>query len=353
MSKEAHAKMTQEVLHAVGTVFDKYAVFPTREARDTVVLWVLHSYVYKRFDATPRLSLYSSEPGSGKSRVMDLVAGLAPAAVNAVNVRPSILYQTIEAHDQVVMTIDEVDRIFGKRGSNSSHRQLQAILNEGFTCEGMTQVTNGPETVRGVSLYCPVVMAGMGSLPDATQSRSIRIKMVRRSGVDLEPFRIRKSRHEFGVIRAALTEWAREVGRYLELIYPELPVDDRDADKWEPLITIAEMAGTDWLRRGIQACRLLESNEDNSTDELPLSVKLLRDLDEIIEERQLTSADKVFTTDLVAELVSRGWDEAYVNPRSLARVLGEYNVEPTTVRRGEEVAKGYLVAELEVAISAM
>ncbi|HSR24455.1 MAG TPA: hypothetical protein VLW53_12950, partial [Candidatus Eisenbacteria bacterium] len=64
--------------------FGRYARFPSPAALDAVTLWAAHAHMRDEagvlvFRATPRLFLLSSEPGSGKSRVLELIGMISPA----------------------------------------------------------------------------------------------------------------------------------------------------------------------------------------------------------------------------------------------------------------------------------
>lgn len=357
-SYEEHENATRDVLEAVGGMFDRYAIFPNREARDATVLWTAHSWVFKKFVATPRLHIYSSEPGSGKTRVMDLVCGMVRKSQDAVNARPSMIYEAIDMNESVTFSIDEVDNLFGRKGSNNAYKQLLAVLNKGFTHKGST-LAGSPGSYREMSLFTPVVMAGMGRLPDALHTRSIRIPM-RKAGSagNLEQFRARKVDFEYEQVKTKLEKWARTTGPALELLFPEIPFDDRDGDKWEPLFAIAEMAGGDWLKRVSRAARLLE--RDDAGDDIPMSTRIIRDIENFLEEQQLDEEGSVHTSDLIMHLVDMGWDERFVRPRGIAKILDVYGIESKNVRaysyplNGErsdkkKVSKGYEVQDLRVA----
>lgn len=357
-SYDEHETATREVLDAIGKVVDRYAIFPNKESRDAVVLWVAHSWVFKKFEATPRLHIYSSEPGSGKTRVMDLVCGMVRKSQDAVNARPSMIYEAIDMNESVTFSIDEVDNLFGRKGSNNAYKQLLAVLNAGFTSEGTT-MAGSPGSYREMSLFTPVVMAGMGRLPDALHTRSIRIPMRKAGNAgNLEAFRARKVRFEFSQVKTLLEKWARNTGPALELLFPEIPLNDRDADKWEPLFAIAEMAGGDWLKRVARAARLLE--RDDAGDDIPMSTRILRDIENFIEERELEDDENVHTDDLIKNLIDMGWDARFVRPRSLAKILDDFGVESKNVRAysypvdddrsaKKRVAKGYEVTDLRFA----
>lgn len=357
LSYKERQEMTEDALAKIGMVLDKYAAFTNKESRDACVLWVAHTWVFKQFEATPRLSIFSSEYGSGKSRVMDLVSGMSPKSMSAVNARPSFIYNAIEMSESLVFSIDEVDNIFGRRGSNNASKALLSILNEGFTSEGTTMAGSGMGTQREIPIFTPVVMAGVGQLPDALTTRSIRIPMRRVSGANLQDYRLRRVRNEYAAVKNELSKWARDCGQYLAYVLDddEIPANGRTADKWEPLVAIAKQAGSDWLKRAQRACRVLESEDmtDAASADIPLSTQIIRDIEDVILDQELTDKDKIFTEDLVQALVEKGWDAMDVRPKALSKVLGEHGVESGPVRIGRKVLKGYYVSELLFAIDSV
>jgi hypothetical protein len=136
---------TLETLEAVQRIFDDYVAFPSDEARDAVVLWTLHTHVFRAFDSTPRLSIRSTEPGSGKSRVLELLESLTPNSLNAISLTPAVLWRLMD-HGQPTILLDEVDTIFGRNGSSSAYLSLRAIINAGHR-QGAT-VPPAPRTSR-------------------------------------------------------------------------------------------------------------------------------------------------------------------------------------------------------------
>jgi hypothetical protein len=73
-----------------------------------------------------------------------------------------------------------------------------------------------------------------------------------------------------------LHAWVRVHGKTLETATPEMPLEDRAADTWEPLIAIADLAGADWPARARTAALALTQAKEATSDQ-PLSVRLLED----------------------------------------------------------------------------
>src|SRR6185437_7874003 len=93
--------------------------------------------------------------------------------------------------------------------------------------------------------YCGVAVAGLGNLPDSILTRSVIVKMRRRSpNESVEPYRRRLHAPEGHVLRARLADWIGKITSSLALARPEMPpgVEDRAADVWEALLAMAKSA---------------------------------------------------------------------------------------------------------------
>ncbi len=68
-----------------------YVAFPSEHARIAVTLWACHSHLIAAATSTPRLALLSPEPGSGKTRVLEVLELLVPAPMSVLSAsrRPS------------------------------------------------------------------------------------------------------------------------------------------------------------------------------------------------------------------------------------------------------------------------
>ena len=149
--------------------------------------------------------------------------------------------------------IDEIDTAFGAR----AHEDLRAVLNSGHRRgSSVLRVDSSIGVTRSFSTFAPVVLAGLGALPDTVAGRSIIIRM-RRRGPDeqLREFRERGARREADPLRERLEAWAESAVPLLKDHRPEMPdgVTDRAADVWEPLIAIADLARGDWPKRSREA----------------------------------------------------------------------------------------------------
>jgi hypothetical protein len=318
-------EVTIQALESVQAEFDKYIVFPSNEARDAVVLWTMHTHVFRSFESTPRLSIRSAEPGSGKSRVLEIIERLAPNTLSAVHLTPGVMWRCIE-NGSPTLLMDEADTIFGKQGSGSSHRELRAIINAGHRKGSTVPRCVGSEDVKQFRVFCPVALAGIGQLPETIATRSVEVVMRKRREGDpaVKPFRLKFAADDLARTFKLLEFWGVCAANALFTSMPDLPVSDRLADVWEPLVAIADLAGEQWGVRSRKACKRLTSDMS-----LSVGVQLLTDLHGVFDVEALTPVEMVERLYDVADGV---WERGQFTSRAMARLLAEYGITATTVR---------------------
>jgi hypothetical protein len=211
------------------------------------------------FRATPRLFLLSSEPGSGKGRVLELLMQVVPNCYG-LDLEPtkSGLVHTINKEKATVL-LDEADILFG---AGERSRGVRAVINGGTYCYGT--VTNGRgDTTNRVPVFGALAMAGLDVMEKATGeklnallSRGVKIRMEKASGEGRPPKLTRQAEESAGKARMWLERWAAQVRDEVAAAVPEIPegVEDRPDDIWTPLLSVAEAAGGDWPERARAAC---------------------------------------------------------------------------------------------------
>ena len=117
----------------------------------------------------------------------------------------------------------------------------------------------------------------VGWLPDTIMTRSVLIRMRRRNqGESVEPFRRRVHQPDGDRVRQLIEHWVELLPP--EITWPELPpaIQDRDADVWEALIVVADLAGGAWPARARAAAVALVAEAKDT--EPSMGVRLLADL---------------------------------------------------------------------------
>ncbi|MFJ4329350.1 MULTISPECIES: DUF3631 domain-containing protein [unclassified Streptomyces] len=347
------------LLNEVEAFHRRFNVFPQEAAYVAVVLWDAHAHLLDCFESTPRLAFLSPEPGSGKSRALEIVETLVPNPMAAVDASAAALFRAVAGVDGKRPTIlfDEIDTIFGpKAGENE---QLRGFINAGhrrnrpmFRCVG----DGANQTVQAFHSYAAVAVAGLGSLPDTIRDRSVNIRMRRRARNEkIEPYRTRIHEKEGFALRDRLAKWAEQVSERVMDVWPAMPdgVTDRPADVWEPLLAIADAAGGKWPDRAREACVALVT-ASKANDKGSLGVRLLTDL----RDHVMVGIDRLPTVailDRLNALDDAPWADLHGKPldnRRLSRMLAEYMTadnEPIAsrnIKTAGSVLKGYYAADL-------
>ncbi|MGW6224810.1 DUF3631 domain-containing protein [Streptomyces olivaceus] len=347
------------LLNEVEAFHRRFNVFPQEAAYVAVVLWDAHAHLLDCFESTPRLAFLSPEPGSGKSRALEIVETLVPNPMAAVDASAAALFRAVAGVDGKRPTIlfDEIDTIFGpKAGENE---QLRGFINAGhrrnrpmFRCVG----DGANQTVQAFHSYAAVAVAGLGSLPDTIRDRSVNIRMRRRARNEkIEPYRTRIHEKEGFALRDRLAKWAEQVSERVMDVWPAMPegITDRPADVWEPLLAIADAAGGEWPDRAREACVALVT-ASKANDKGSLGVRLLTDL----RDHVMVGIDRLPTVailDRLNALDDAPWADLHGKPldnRRLSRMLAEYMTadnEPIAsrnIKTAGSVLKGYYAADL-------
>lgn len=336
----------------------RFNVFPREAAYVAVALWDAHAHLLDAADSTPRLAFLSPEPGSGKSRALEIVETLVPRPMVAVNASAAALFRAVSGPDgRPTILFDEIDTVFGPKAGDNE--ELRGFLNAGHRRSGVTYRCigdGGNQSVVAFPSYTAVAVAGLGSLPDTILTRSVIIRMRRRARNEkVEPYRQRLHEKEGHALRDRLAVWADQVRDQVRDAWPELPegVTDRPADVWEPLLAVADAAGGDWPQRARTACaELVKASQTD--DKGSLGIRLLTDLRDHI----MVGVDRLPTVaviDRLNALEDAPWADLQgkpLNSRQLARMLAEYMTadnEPIisrNIRTSGGILKGYYSADL-------
>ena len=334
-----------ELLDDVHAFLGRFVAYPSVHAHVAHTLWIAHTHLMDAWDSTPRIAFLSPEPGSGKSRALEVSELLVPRPVESVNVTPAYLFRKVGAEEgRPTILYDEIDTVFGPKAKDNE--EIRGLLNAGHRKHS----TAGRCVVRGkqvfteeIPAYCAVALAGLGGLPDTMLTRSVVVRMRRRAPSEkVEPYR----RREEGAVGAKLAErlkvWAASVESKVTGVWPKLPpgIHDRDADVWEALLAVADAADGTWPDVARVACVALVAESKASTPSL--GVQLLADLRKVFGEADALSTDQILTKLIVLD--ESPWGDLRgkpLNARGLSNRLRPYGVSPTTVRFGAILAKGY------------
>jgi Protein of unknown function (DUF3631) len=333
------------LLDEVYDFLDRFIAYPSEAAHVAHTLWIAHTWFMDRWESTPRIAFLSPEPGSGKSRALEVTEPLVPRPIHAVNTTPAYLFRKVsDAAGLPTILYDEIDTIFGPKAKDNE--DIRGMLNAGHRKGAVAGrcVNRGNIVItEELPAYCAVALAGLNDLPETLHTRSVIIRMKKRAPYEqVEPWRARINAPEGWPIGDRLRDWSDSAGKLLR--WPEMPyaIQDRDADVWESLVAVADLAGGDaWPERArTAAVTLVTANQDRKTS---LGVTLLADLRTVFGDRNVMATETILPKlHAIEESPWGGIRGKPLDARGLSSRLRRYDVHPKPVRiDASTVSKGY------------
>jgi hypothetical protein len=329
-------------------------------AIEAITLWVLHTYAFELRDVTTYLGIESPQHRCGKSTLLDVLGGLVNRPLRSANISTPAFFRAI-AETEPALLIDEADTFL-------RNEELRGIINSGYQRDGafVMRVTHevsnceaeaapkqdtgpgkggengnsGMSRLVNFSCWCPKAIAQIGRLPQTLADRCIVFVMQRKLPAER---RERLKKLDGATLRRKCARFVQDHAAEIRDASPAVPeaLNDRAADIWEPLLTLADLAGGDWPERARKAAVGLSVSAQESD---PMGSLLM----DILELFLRLGNDRVFSK-VLAERLNRSEERPWmalkkrkeVTGQWLAQQLQAYGIRPKTLRIGEERAKGY------------
>lgn len=148
-----------------------------------VALWIIGTYFHKAFQTYPYL-YFNAMKGSGKTRLLGLIAYLSYKGKLVVNMSESVLFRT--AKDSTIC-IDEFERTKGKEKANL-RELLNASYKKGIVVERAKKVKKLKSEefeIEKFEVFCPVAMANISGMDEVLGDRSIKLTLERTSNISI------------------------------------------------------------------------------------------------------------------------------------------------------------------------
>ncbi|AYM41243.1 DUF3631 domain-containing protein [[Mycobacterium] chelonae subsp. gwanakae] len=251
----------------------------------------------------------------------------AQSAMNVENLGSvAYVFRSLDRDPPPTLLFDEVDTIFGSKRSADKNEDLRGLLNAGFQ-RGLPFGRVGGSDLRTQEFgtFAMAALAGIGQMPETIEDRAVVVVMKRRKDADVvEPFRLRRDRKTLEVLRERLAAWADTVRAVAGTTYPDLPVDDRAADVWAPLIAVADLAGGKWPQLGRDAAvALMLSASERDTSRSP-GLQLLADIRSVFDTSIMKSEDLCAK---LRALPDSPYEKLGLTPSKLGKRLREYAIQ--------------------------
>lgn len=225
------------------------------------------------------------------------------------------------------------------------NEELRGVINSGHSRDNAYVIrTVGDDfTPKRFSTWGAKALSGIGHLSDTLMDRAIVLELRRK----LSHENVDRLRHAepdlFLTLARKLARFADDYREQVRMARPVLPdaLNDRQQDNWEPLLAIAECAGSEWLARANQVALKLSANDKSAS----VSNELLADIQEVFETK---GTSKISTVDLINALTEdteKSWATynrgKSLSPKQLANKLKGYGICSKTIRIGYETPRGY------------
>ncbi|OLZ62904.1 hypothetical protein AV521_40590 [Streptomyces sp. IMTB 2501] len=326
----------------------KFVILPSQEALDAVTLWVAATHLQPAWQHAPRLAVVGPAKRCGKSRLLDVLTETVHNRLITVNASPAAIFRSITDEDPPTLLVDEADTLFGTAKAAEKNEDLRGLLNAGHQRNRPTLRVSGPEhKPQAFPTFAMAALAGIGDLPDTIMDRSVVIRMRRRApGERVAAFRTGRDTPALHAVRNRLTAWLAPLHARAMEMEPVMPVEDRAADTWEPLVIVADLAGGEWPALARAACRAMTDYEAGQDEEGGLRTRILIDI-----RRAFTAVGDpaVLRTSSLLEYLNGDkeapWAEYGANgltPRGLQVLLKDYGIGSANRRFPDGVqAKGF------------
>lgn len=330
-----------ELLDRVHAAILRYVILPNPESAVAVALWIAATHAQDAWQYAPRLVIRAPEKRCGKSRLLDVTESASFNPMMTVNTSTAALYRMISMGEPVTLLIDEADTIFTRPGDNDD---VRGILNAGHQRgKPVTRYDANTQSIERLETFCMAALAGIGMMPDTIEDRAVVVRMRRRAkGEKVAPWRIKRDRPILIKLGVELTAWLAAHLAELENAEPDMPVEDRAADTWEPLIAVADLAGGDWPALARKAALILTGEAE--------SVAMASDGSRLLNDCHAAFGDdEALPTAALIDRLKADQEAPWADltPIRLATALRDYEISSTTIRFPKPLgqAKGYRRAD--------
>lgn len=362
------------LLDEIDEFLGQYVIYPDEHMRHAHTLWIAHTHFMELWDSTPRIYFKSPEPGSGKTRALEVSEHLVLRGFIALNMSPAALIRKLgdKPENRPTLLVDEVDTIFGPKAGE--HEDLRGILNAGHRQSGKSSrcvILGNSVEVVDFPAYGAVGLAGLNDLPDTITSRAVVIAMKRRApGEKVTPWRIREDEPKAKILGTRLSQWAAQVkeelwdGNQHVVDWPQAPdgIADRMADCWEALFACAMFADGHWPLTCRNAALAALADLREAAEVASPGMLLLADLHQIfhsekgkswMDENTKPALKTAQILHVLERLDESAWkhhrrDGSPLNSRDLSQLLKPYGIKSQNIwwAKGSN-GKGYYLSDFQ------
>lgn len=330
-----------DLLDEIEGVLKRYVVLP-EYTETAIALWVLHTWALEAFDISPYLYLKSPEMRCGKTTTLSLLKYMVQREVSSSHMSPATIFRVVEVHNPTLL-IDEADTFL------KLSDELNGIINAGHSrsLAFVWRIEGDDHIPAKFNVFCPKVIAGIGSQRETLEDRSIIVPMKRKKINEKVPRLPRKLEDELKPIRQKCLRWVMDNIDALKDADPAVPdeLNDRAADNWRPSLAIADRVGGEWPQKAKEAALSISGGKE--LGDSSIGVELLSDIQTYFIENNASEVDTQKLLEYLHGLEERPWQEwgnkgRPITPQHLAKNLEKFGIRPRQYKVSNEKKRGYV-----------
>jgi putative DNA primase/helicase len=351
-----------ELLTGISAALRRYMVMSEAHS-DATALWAVHTWSHDFRDTSPLLIVTSPVPGCAKTRLLDTVSRVVLHPLSASGITSASLVNVIDKYLPTLL-VDEYDAQM--HGERERAEAIRGAVNAAHMRSGAVLVKNVPTSdgwvPRPFSVWAPIALAGIGKPQRTLLERGLVITLQKKLRKDVIARLRMKDGDDLRQLAPKAARWVADNEERLREVEPAMPeaFGDRDCDKWDPLIAIADVAGgvdiagstdlaeDEWPSRARRVA--VELTKADAEDVLAQDVKLLllADIRDIFASLyppestayQIGRGPRISTERLLKglyEIEERDWAtfgrvRKPLTDVGLSRLLSGYEIRPNRVR---------------------
>ena len=317
------------------------------EVAQAVALWCAFSWFIDVVQVAPLAIITSPEKRCGKTLLLSIMGKISARAIMTSNITSAAMFRVIEIWRPTLL-IDETDAMM------NDNEALRGVIDSGHTRDSAFTMRNvGDDFVpRLFSTWGAKVFSGIGTkhLRDTIIDRAIVLKLRRKMPTE----KVERLRHAeeglFTKLSSKLARFSEDCKEQVRAARPPLPesLNDRQMDNWEPLLSIAMVAGGGWLEKATHVALKLSQADEVSPS---VGVELLGDIKAIFDAK---GYDRIPTGELIDALCEdneKRWATynrgQRITPRQVASILRLFGITSKNIRTGDGIPKGFLLEQFK------
>lgn len=217
-------------------------------------LFAMNTHTFELFDTTSYLLYDSATSGCGKTTALERHEPVCARAYFGVDPSAAALYRRID-RDKPTWLLDEARTIHPNRERGA---ELFALFDAGYK-RGATvsRCEDHGEGIRDFAVFCPKVLARIGSFRGTLLDRGIVIHLEKARGLRQRRRNVRMK--EAAPLKEKLEAYALQYQEKLRRLYEDQPdegywaqISGREEEVWGPLLIHARLAGPEIERRAVE-----------------------------------------------------------------------------------------------------